>query len=315
MCDGTNLGGNDCITLGFQGGIAICGGDCQFNTTGCTDQVRYFKETFDAPLPPAGWNFSYPWEWGTPSVVGPSVAFSGESCIGTIMAGNSPTSAGYDTAWVVTPAVDLTDAATPVLMFWAWVDIDDYDYDNWHVEVSIDGVTWTLVTNVEPAYTGTAGGSQGWEVMEDSNTWSPFLVHVPEVAGQSSVYFRISSYFDHYSSFAGIYVDDVQVVEGAHVPISIPSESDLGSAVADFSFTRNINVWGGSGAFHYSFVGTHPGWLSLDPDTGVLTGTPAVGDLGVDTFTIRVEDAGNPLNTDQKNFTVAILSALFYEDF
>ncbi len=37
VCDGTNLGGQTCIDLGFDGGTLACGGTCSaFNTSGCT---------------------------------------------------------------------------------------------------------------------------------------------------------------------------------------------------------------------------------------------------------------------------------------
>ena len=35
QCDGADLGGNDCTTLGFGGGTLACDG-CSFDTTGCT---------------------------------------------------------------------------------------------------------------------------------------------------------------------------------------------------------------------------------------------------------------------------------------
>jgi hypothetical protein len=34
-CDGTNLGGTTCVSLGFNGGTLACNGGCTFDTTGC----------------------------------------------------------------------------------------------------------------------------------------------------------------------------------------------------------------------------------------------------------------------------------------
>lgn len=34
-CDGADLGGEDCVSLGFSGGALACAGDCTFDTTGC----------------------------------------------------------------------------------------------------------------------------------------------------------------------------------------------------------------------------------------------------------------------------------------
>jgi hypothetical protein len=36
VCDGTELAGSDCISLGFTGGTLECDEACQFNTKGCT---------------------------------------------------------------------------------------------------------------------------------------------------------------------------------------------------------------------------------------------------------------------------------------
>ena len=35
-CDGSNLNGNTCATLGYSGGTLACNGSCQFNTAGCS---------------------------------------------------------------------------------------------------------------------------------------------------------------------------------------------------------------------------------------------------------------------------------------
>ena len=35
-CDGTNLGGQTCVSLGFTGGTLACATDCTFDTSGCT---------------------------------------------------------------------------------------------------------------------------------------------------------------------------------------------------------------------------------------------------------------------------------------
>ena len=35
-CDGTNLGGASCTSLGYSGGTLSCYGTCAFNETACT---------------------------------------------------------------------------------------------------------------------------------------------------------------------------------------------------------------------------------------------------------------------------------------
>lgn len=36
-CDGNDLGGSDCVSLGFAGGVLACGSNCTFDTSGCTE--------------------------------------------------------------------------------------------------------------------------------------------------------------------------------------------------------------------------------------------------------------------------------------
>jgi len=46
QCDGDNLGGFDCSSLGYQGGILSCNSDCSFNTTDCwTEESSYLGQT------------------------------------------------------------------------------------------------------------------------------------------------------------------------------------------------------------------------------------------------------------------------------
>ena len=43
-CDGSDLGGNECATLGFAGGTLACSVDCEFDTSGCTSCGNNFLE-------------------------------------------------------------------------------------------------------------------------------------------------------------------------------------------------------------------------------------------------------------------------------
>ena len=37
QCDGTNLGGSSCVSLGYSGGNLSCNGSCRFDTAACTE--------------------------------------------------------------------------------------------------------------------------------------------------------------------------------------------------------------------------------------------------------------------------------------
>jgi cysteine-rich repeat protein len=47
-CDGTDLGGSDCTTFGFAGGVLLCTAACAFDTTGCTQNPTCGNGTRDA---------------------------------------------------------------------------------------------------------------------------------------------------------------------------------------------------------------------------------------------------------------------------
>lgn len=51
QCDGADLGGQNCTSLGFDMGVLACSAMCQFNTAGCSDMVcaPEFSECSDVP--------------------------------------------------------------------------------------------------------------------------------------------------------------------------------------------------------------------------------------------------------------------------
>ncbi len=55
----------------------------------------------------------------------------------------------------------------------------------------------------------------------------------------------------------------------------------------------------------FSVVGALPGWLSFDPATGLLTGTPTANDIGSHAVVLSVTDGTATVN---QNFTVTVLS-------
>ncbi len=73
-CDGSNLNGASCISVGFDGGLLSCAADCSFNTNNCVT---------DPPPPP-------------PPVCGDGIVDAGEDCDGNNLNGASCTSLGFD---------------------------------------------------------------------------------------------------------------------------------------------------------------------------------------------------------------------------
>lgn len=56
LCDGTDLGGNTCTGLGFNGGTLACSSTCALDTSGCTDQTQTGVDCRDPSTWPAAWS-------------------------------------------------------------------------------------------------------------------------------------------------------------------------------------------------------------------------------------------------------------------
>lgn len=136
------------------------------------------------------------WERGTPTS-GPGAAHSGANVWATNLEGNYPNNAN---AWLMTPAIDLTDHDHALLKFAHWYSLER-NWDFGRVEVSTDGgQTWTeLARYTSP---GTGGSPVGWE--------QP-TISLDAYAGRViRLRFRLTS--DGSVQYPGWYIDDVLVI-------------------------------------------------------------------------------------------------------
>ncbi len=107
------------------------------------------------------------WEWGTPTY-GPSGAWSGAKCWGTVLGGTYP---DYADDTLKSPPIMVTSPSAR-LEFYHWYAMES-SYDGGNVGVSTDnGATWSVITPdgdypdrdiggfgyLEPGYTGNSGG-------------------------------------------------------------------------------------------------------------------------------------------------------------
>lgn len=77
--------------------------------------------------------------------------------------------------------------------------------------------------------------------------------------------------------------------------------ASLPSGIVGTAYTATVAATGGTGNRTWSVSsGILPAELSLNKDTGVVSGTPMTP--GTSIFTVRVQDSGNPQQIDQKPF-------------
>ncbi len=299
---------NSCTTQDSCTG-GVCGGNLVPNCT------TYFEELFEGGCPPGGWTLNPDWECGTPTV-GPVGAYSGSYCLGTVMAGNYADSRDYQSAYAQTPPIDLSSATEPKLAFYAWVYTEGSSFDGYHVEVSNDGgQTFSVLNAVVPAYDLTIDNQPAWGGDLSLTGWYSVLGDLSAFVGQQ-VILRFAFHSDGSVTYPGVYLDEVRVAEASAMPIAITTTSPLPFAVESEPYSVQMTKTGGSSGSQWSIVaGSNHGWLSIDPATGVLSGTPALINLGPVSVTINVVEPNEPTNFDQQVFTFDVLSAIYFENF
>jgi hypothetical protein len=293
--------GNTCIS-----------GACGVVDPNCSIYLEQSFETCPAP----GWVLSGEWQCGQPTLVGPSAAFEGTNVIGTILNGNYANSQSYDVDFAQTPPIGLGLADEPVLSYRHWVDTEGSIYDGYNIKISTDGgTTFTVLTSVSPPYNlPGVGGQPAWGEETFANVWSPVVVDLAPYAGQQIV-LRFSFRSDGSIVRPGVYIDDVQVGEAVNVPLVIETSS-VSNALATFPYAETVAKSGGTTNAQWSITGgSNIAWLSIDPDTGALSGTPSLAELGPVSVNIHVEEPLNPTNFDDQTLTFSVQTGIFSQGF
>jgi len=162
----------------------------------------YF-EGFEAG--PAGWTHGGTqdeWELGTPTY-GPASAHSGANCWGTNLDGPY---ANNDDGWIQSPPIDLSSLACADLSFWIWNSVEDVYgnvFDPVWVEISRDGAAF------DPLSSRMGGVNDDPEIAAVGG-WSRVFIDLFQYLGDT-VQFRFRFRSDSSITYAGSYIDDVQV--------------------------------------------------------------------------------------------------------
>jgi len=277
--------------------------------------VVYLHEGFEVCA--NGWTLGGDWECGTPSNVGPPVAYIGDGVLATQIAGNYHVNQSYSTAVASSPPIDLTQATNPMVSFWAWDHSEGGTFDGWNLKISTNGgQSFTQVTTVTPAYGLNIAGQPAWGGNHAAEGWQNYTADLTAYAGQS-VILRFSFRSDGATVFPGVYVDEVVVAEPQQIPMYITSTSPLADVYAGMTYSQQITRVGGSVNALWSIKagGQNTAWLTIDPATGVLSGTPTAAEAGPVSVTVRVEEPTWPTNYAEKTFSFAVKPNSYYTSF
>lgn len=311
VADGTSCSDYNSCTNADVCSAGTCAGTA---TTGC---LVYLEEGFETC--PAGWTFGGDWECGIPTTVGPTTAHTGTGVIATKLHSNYSTSQDYEVAVADSPPVSLLTATDPRLSFWTWINTEGSIYDGFNLKVSTDGgTTFTQVMTVSPAYDLTIESEDAWGGDQSDLGWQNFTADLSAYIGQQIIV-RFAFTSDTAFTDPGVYIDDITISEAAAIPLSIATTSPLTDTFSTQPFSQPITKVGGSGASAWSIVaGTNHGWLSIDPASGVLAGTPGAANIGPVSVTVHIEEPTLPTNFAEKVFTfnvIDIAKLVFSADF
>jgi hypothetical protein len=277
--------------------------------------VHYLRDGFEACA--NGWTFGGAWQCGTPVNVGPPAAHMGKGVIGTQIAGLYPVNQSFSTAVADSPPINLTQATNPMVSFWAWDHTEGGSFDGWNLKVSTNGgQSFTQVMTVTPAYSLTVGGQKAWGGNHSTEGWQNYSADLTAYAGQSII-LRFSFRSDGATVFPGVYVDEVVVAEPLQIPLYVTTSSPLPDVYAGMAYSAQIGRVGGASSAVWSIKpgGVNTAWLTIDPVTGMLGGTPSAAESGQVTVTVHVEEPTLPSNFAEKTFTFNVKPNAYYTSF
>jgi Immune inhibitor A peptidase M6/Putative Ig domain len=307
--DGTACNDHNSCTQADTCAAGACAGGA---VAGC---LLYLQEGFE--LCPSGWTFGGDWQCGKPSNVGPLKAHTGNGVIATKIAGLYSVNQSFTTTVADSPPIDLTLATNPVVSFWAWVQTEGGTFDGWNMKVSTNGgQSFTDVTTVTPAYDLTITGKPAWGGDHSADGWQNYRADLTAFIGKPII-LRFAFRSDGATVFPGVYIDDIVVAEPQKDPLFITTPSPLMDVYAKMAYTATITKTGGTSSAVWSIKpgGVNAAWLSIDPATGVLSGTPSAMETGPVSVTVHVEEPMLPSNFAEKTFTFKVNQAAYYTSF
>ena len=192
------------------------------------------------------WRRDVPSTYAATNQGAPIGAYAGPTCAGTLFSRALP--GGVNAAMLISPAIDLSGVANPVLDAKVYYDLAA-GLDGALVAVSADGTNWTVVEPVQgyPVQTvQTLNGNDGYSGR--SYDWEDCWVDLSPIAGARNARIAFAVYTDAASgSSAGLFVDEVRVAPAASLPAPVMRPSTSGNGGTSGGTTSGGVTSGSSG--------------------------------------------------------------------
>jgi hypothetical protein len=305
--DGSACNDRDACTQGDTCMAGVCAGTA---VAGC---AVYFTEGFETC--PDGWTLGGDWQCGTPTSTSPVTPHTGHGVIATQLDGLYHVDQSYSTCTADSPAIDLTHATRPQLSFWVWDHTEGGTFDGWNLKVSTNGgQTYTEVMTVSPPYPLTIAGQPAWGGDLSALGWQNYTADLTAYAG-TSIELRFAFRSDAATVYPGVYIDDVVVAEPPQTPLYVTTPS-IPDTHAGTPYATPLARTGGDAGARWSITGgTNDAWLSIDPTTGLLTGTPSQAETGPVSVTVHLAEQALPSNHDDVTYHFDVRPDVYFTSF
>jgi len=185
------------------------------------------------------------WQLGTPAAPVINSAASGSNAWTTNLTGNYNAS---ENSYVESPCFDFSTLHNPLVQFNYWAESEgdgSWNYDGAVIEYSIDdGTTWNIIGSIGdwinwydmPSISALSADGWGGDVSDGAGTngWVEAKHLLSQLAGQSSVKFRIHFASDGFTQFDGFAFDDFTITpkSGFQPPWLMPGFVEVGDVNA-----------------------------------------------------------------------------------
>lgn len=162
----------------------------------------------------------------------------------------------------------------------------------------VPGYVWSLNTGSNPL-------PAGLELLQ-----AGVIVNTPTTAGTKTITIKVTDSTGATKTKA--FTVEIKGVSPPTPPLPPPpsltiTTTVLPSGIVGSAYAATVEATDGTGAKSWSISsGTLPAELSINKDTGAISGTPTT--VGISTFTVQVQDSGIPQRSARQQLILAIVS-------